>query len=251
MITPNEILPKLINAGNDIYYCSDVNAILPEFLEIHSKKYYRFCDLIFIPNSTDNLSSEQVKIVNRIRVDFFEKSPQFSTNSIVRQYFKQIVQNINPKILFEFGSSINPLISFAENGIEKVYLADFDTQTVETLREKGIDCLHFGLNDKLVVPNNSVDMILSVFVFQFFISENQIGELYRIMSSNGVFIANIYKRDNESKKTLAKQFTNIGFYHKILPDDRKLCNGHEYWVFTKIKWNKQLSVIENTLSKNI
>ena len=56
--TKNPLL-KLISAGNDIYY-SDYSTILPEYLTIYDKSYFRFCDFIYLPELPEKLTPLQV-----------------------------------------------------------------------------------------------------------------------------------------------------------------------------------------------
>lgn len=237
MTNQDPILPKIISAGMDIYYVEEPN-LLPHTYSISGKEYHRFCDFILIPDITENLTPNQVIIVNNIRANFFSKYPQFATNLRVRERFRTLIKSWNPSTILEIGPSHSPLISKPSNDIKEVHLAELDVNAIKDLESKNIPCNFFGLDSALQIENNHIDLIFAMFVFQFNVSEKQCQECFRIMKVDGVLIINIYKRSEESKAHLKHVLSSCGFHCISIADNESLCDHHEYWLLYKNDSNK-------------
>lgn len=239
----------LIAAGNDIYYIEDFeNISTPSTVQINNKEYHRFCDFIYIPLPTDKMTPEQVITANAIRTKYFERSPQFKINTTVRKKFKSLINFLKPKSILEIGTNLSPLIENPNDEIEIIYNADFDVNVIKQLTERGINAQYFGIDSSLNIKNESIDLIFSIFVFQFDFSNKQIEECYRTLCNNGMLIANVYKRSDESKKDLKTVFEAVGFKSSIYKDFQKLCDGHEYWFFYKRLNSEKMAAIVKILS---
>jgi hypothetical protein len=245
MTIRTKINSSLIKAGNGIYYITDLSIQLPKTLNIKGKKYYGFCDFILIPTRIDKLSKKQVVTVNSIREKYIDIHPQFSKNNNIRKLFKAIIKEFKPKTILEIGPGKNPLNTIREN----TYLADFDKGTIDFLKNRGENCQFFGKNSTLRIPDNSIELIFAIFVFQFDISSKQINELSRTISSKGILVANIYKRSEQSKRALLKQFHRAGFKHASFQIS-ELFNGHEFWIFFKSISKNKLESIKGILNLN-
>lgn len=240
------ISSKIKEAGCDIYYVDDFSITLPHSFLLNGKLYFRFCEFIFIPDSTESLSPDQVIIVNQIRAVYFKTHPQFHVNIIVKELFKSMIEVLNPTTVLEFGPGFNPLTPSADNG-NNFYFVDFNPTSIEFLKSLGLNSNLFGKESMLSIPNESIDVIISIFVFQFDISQTQVNELYRVLNMNGLLLANMYKRSEESRIELIDKFSSTGFLHSIVSDRSNLCLNHEYWVLYKTKNEEKI----NTLIKHI
>lgn len=245
----SEILAsKIISAGADIFYVDDFNITIPHSISIGGKIYYSFCDFILIPNATDLLSQEQVIVVNQIRTKYFKTHPQFKLNNIVQKKFKLMVEILEPNSILEFGPGSNPFTP--ENTTNKqLHYADFSTESVEVLKSLELNCNLFGKESSLKIQNDSIDIVVSIFVFHFDISQNQINELYRVLNTNGFVIANMYKRSVESRQMLLSRFILSGFLYSIIIDKDNICKDHEYWIFYKNENNVKMTTLLNHINK--
>jgi len=240
------IYSKIKEAGFDIYFVDDFSIILPHSILLNGKLYFRFCEFIFIPDSTESLSPDQVIIVNQIRAEYFKKHPQFNVNNIVKGVFKSMIEILNPTTVLEFGPGFNPLTQSSDNG-NNFYFVDFNPNSIEFLKSLGLNSNFFGKESMLSLPNEYIDVIVSIFVFQFDISQTQVNELYRVLNTNGFLLANVYKRSEESRLDLLDKFSSIGFLHSIVSDKSNLCLNHEYWVLYKTENEERI----NKLIKHI
>jgi len=240
----NLIMPKIKSAGADIFYIDDFSIVPPHSISIKNKTYFRFCDFIFIPRDTYLLSQEQVIVVNQIRTKYFEIHPQFKMNDTVRNRFKSWVEILEPRSILEFGPGLNPFLPEHQNGIQ-IFYADFNGESVESLKSKGLDCSLFGKDSSLKIETDTIDLIVSIFVFHFDISQNQIKEFYRVINTDGVFIANVYKLPAEARHMLLTKFISTGFFYYIIPDSENICKNHEYWILYKKKHNNEITSLVN------
>lgn len=236
---------KLINAGEDIYYTKDQSTVPKEHM-IDGRLFHRFCDFILIPCLTENLLPQQVVLVNSIRAKYLNHG-QFVVNTTVRKYFLKLIQVVEPTTMLELGPSVNPLISQPSQP-NNCFLADFSKEAIVSLKKQNLICEHFGVNDKLRFSNNSIDLIFSIFVLQFNVSVNQIGELNRVLSDDGLVIANVYKRSSNSKEKLLKRFELQGFKCVLVRDSYNLCEKHEYWFLYKGKMTSKLPLLIDVLN---
>lgn len=235
-MTPSQdILQHIIPAGNDIFYIDVPELQIPETIEYNSKIYYRFCDFILLPDTTENLTPHQIAIAMELRKKYFDTHLQHEINSAVRIVFKELIKLLRPKSILEIGPNSNPLLS--EKNEYLYYSIDINPATVEYLKTQGIKAQL--ITEKSVIENTdqSIDLVIAAFVFQFDIAIHQIRELYRILNENGILIANVYRRSKESRLQLLADFKNIGFKYLILNDPKKLCKNHEYWFLFKGRLN--------------
>ncbi len=247
MIPSPDVLDKLVYADNDIWYTKD-QSLLPEEVTLNEHVFLRFCDFILIPDITENLSQIQVETVNNIRAIYFETHPQFHINESVRQIFLEVILNSKVAIALEFGPGKNPLITSVISSITQLFFADFNQDVVTSLSEKGLTIELFGYDSVLTLVDNSIDIVFSIFVFQFNISDNQINEIYRVLKKDGIFLFNIYNRNASSRKKLLDKLTAAGFHYKIIPDRKKLCKEHQYWLLYKEIEDERIEALEFILN---
>ena len=244
----NNYIKHLKNAGDDIYYCDDFTVTIPNIISINNKEYFRFCDFILIPCQTDLLTPQQVVNVNKLRAKYYESHPQFTVNKKIRKVFYALINIWKPKTILEFGPGSNP-IKFEDNIDIEIQFSDFNEDSVSILNAEGLKCSYFDKQGKLNIENNSIDAIISIFVFQFDISQNQINEMFRVLSNDGIVIANIYKRSNKSRMELLNKFHLSGFTSQIIKDYNEICNQHEYWFFFKNISEDKLQKSHNLLKQ--
>lgn len=239
---------KLISADNNIYYAAECGINNLSILKIDGKEYYRFCDFIYIPAPTNQLSTDQVKTISEIREKVFLDYNQFKINFKIRDKFKQIIQICDPKTLLEFGPGKTPLLKKTEFDQNNLFLADLRKGVIDHLKKTYINCLLFDKTSNLNIEDNSIDCIVAIFVFHFYISQNQIKELNRVLNHSGMIIANVYKISKYDKNILLNRFLQEGFSCERFIDKEHLCKNHEYWFLFKNKSSTILSLIKKLFS---
>jgi hypothetical protein len=147
-------------------------------------------------------------------------------NEVVRGIFKKYISVLKPTRFLEVGAGNNPLFSDVEaleHGVE--YSAcDADPRYADVFS---------GQSSNLNYPAGFFGMASAVFVLHFRFYPAQAAELFRCLDESGVFIANVYCRTSESRAMLARMFKDCGFCLSIVPDEKKICRDHEYWIMGK------------------
>jgi len=191
------------------------------------KRFSRFMERFYICCATEELTPEEVSALCQERAK--EPGAIGPANATVKDIFRALVEKIIPANFLEIGAGCNPILANSDPIVDRVrYVkSDADIYSANSLTMfSGQQC---GLN----FPQGYFDLAAAVFVLHFNFYENQIAELHRCLSVNGVFVANIYRRTADSRAALAAQFKKNGFLLKILPDPHNLCDHHEYWVLAK------------------
>ena len=217
---------------NNIYYC-DTFEKNPKCIVINGSKYFRFIDIIYIPTKTELLTNEQIIDINDLRNKYFHSLINKDVNEHVRKVVSDTVKRVSAQTILEFGAGYRPLFHAESFNHFTYYIADLNPKAVSECKSKGFDSFLFNDNSLLPLSDESIDLVFSIFVFQFRISFNQIKEFSRILRKKGVILANVYRRNFKSKSNLLKAFNKEGFYFDIISDPEKICKNHEYWCLYK------------------
>lgn len=221
--------------GNGIYYIEDFEAEAPKEIHIDGHRYFRFCDFIYIPASTEKLSKEQIISTNALRKSYFDKHPEFKKNQEVHELFYRLISELEVQNILEFGSGYNPSV-FAFQA--EIQYCDFDPEVVNHLSRIGLKCHNFSAGNTLDIESEEIDLVISIFVLHFKINGFQISELFRILAKDGVFLFNLYSRSANSRLELKQKFEKVGFYITRIEDEHNICSDHEYWILYKNKSSK-------------
>ena len=146
---------------------------------------------------------------------------------MVRQLFRSFIWKLRPKNILEIGAGGRPILSAAEADEQGISYTTADA-------DPDIEgCFFSGMNSKLEFPENHFELAAAVFVLHFYFYEAQIAELHRCLSPNGVFLANVYYRTQESREKLKQSFDSRGLKLLVINDPQQLCRDHEYWLAGK------------------
>lgn len=208
------------------------DTIPPSNIEIDGKSYKRFHDYIYLDRPAENLTEKQVAAVCRLREDHPEWLDEASANSQVHRLFSEIILNYCPESVFEVGPGAFPLFSSDQQAFRYIQ-GDLDERIVDKNIGAGYDIVKFDLNSELPFHNNSIEMVVGVFVLQFEFTVNQVREIKRVLKRDGVFLANVYHRTDEAKKSLKNCLEKEGLIVTVFPDLKKLCKKNQYWIISK------------------
>lgn len=191
--------------------------------------YHRFMDRFFVRSEQlDELDLPDVLALCRARAAY--ESSIGPANDEVKRLFRKLVASIAPSHLVEIGAGARPLYEGATLPFGYSTL-DADVQLISD-GASGLTrfCSEFaatGLEDQ------SVDMVVAIFVFQFRVYVNQLQEISRILSPQGVMVVNVYRRSPISRAILIQQLESFGLLVDVVPDVNQVCQTHEYWVVGK------------------
>lgn len=215
-----------------IYYCVNYtpNTLPPKKINIAGRIYTRFMNFIYMPCETHELTREQCIAVNDLRSIFFEKHADKAVNFSVKKRIASLINTLcagTQKRLLEYGCGHHTLFDFLDTNIDYTGV-DISLSAIEKQKAKNAKGNYLVINDALPIKDQSIDILVSVFVFHFQVTQFQLAELYRILDKNGVMIFNLYLLSQELRKTLFLQLTALGFtYHREIDRDA-FCQNHEY-----------------------
>lgn len=202
-------------------------------VEFQGKTYFRFMDYFYIETENlDDLKPEQVSNLCRARAMYPHLiSP---VNIEVRQNFKALVEIVRPSKLLEIGAGQDPVLSLDETEQIHYVLSDADTSVVTHHTKAGRECYEFSKNICNVPDLNDLfDMAIAVFVLHFPFHKNQLLELSKRLKPSGIIVANVYRRNSESRDILMNEMLDAGFISLRIPDNVEICRDHEYWIIGK------------------
>jgi hypothetical protein len=217
-----------------------------EVVERNGEQLYRFMDNLYIRQQHLHLLSPG-EVTNLCRAR--SNNPQLigGANARVKKILLKYLERTVPKAVFEIGAGKLPLISTAPP--EMIYvLSDADPQAGEDIPNEDNFCIFSSSEYKLNYSDNYFDVVVAIFVFQFHVYPKQIAELHRCIASNGILIANVYRRPQSARLELINEFEAAGFFVSILSDPEELCKTHEYWIIGK---NKEINITTTNILESI
>ena len=200
----------------------------PPSLEYEGKRYYRFHDFIYLSKPLEALDEKQVLAVCSIR-NSHSTDQQMLPNSVVRNVLRSASNAYKPKLLLEIGPGLRPLFTPGEHDFA-YELAELDPRIVGSLVSDGYSASLFNGQTQLKQLTGSVDLIVAVFVFQFPIQESQVEELVRVLSPEGLILANVFRRSQSSRETLQRSFARKGCKTAVSIPSDEIAYDHEYWI---------------------
>jgi|tagenome__1003787_1003787.scaffolds.fasta_scaffold20984352_5 SAM-dependent methyltransferase len=241
---------RILHYSHGVYYSDSLESDLPHEIEIDGRKYQRFMNYIFIPGSTENLSGEQILAVNELRKRLLRNDPSIGkVNERVRQVFLWTVEITAPGSLLEVGPGFEPLFRTAPPGVQ-YWLADMSEEVLAANRNLGLASFLFTPDSGVPLPQESIDLVIAIFVLQFSLASEQILELARILRPDGVMIANVYRRPEQSRGMLLETFIEAGLQVMRIADRQNLCRGHEYWLIFRDPGSPALAKLQVLLEQS-
>ncbi|WP_295979408.1 hypothetical protein [uncultured Variovorax sp.] len=213
----------------------------PESIFWRDQQYSRFMNIFYIDRPCDELTTDQVYALCRARNNRPASIGQ--ANYKVRTIFRRTIFELGPIRALEIGAGRSPVMSTAEaleQGIEYV-ISDGD--------ESNPNEIFSGEKASLGYETGTLDLVVALFVLHFRFFESQISEIARCLAKEGVFLANMYRREKDSRDLLIDQMSRYGLIVKVVKDVHELCNNHEYWFIGK-NASRLDTVAEDFCTKN-
>lgn len=191
---------------------------------IEGQNHYRLMDFFYTAVPADELSSEQVSKLCQARVK--EERCFQGANKAIKELFNSFLKIHNSKSVLEVGAGTNPILTEeeAENYGINYIKSDADD------KYQDLSC-HFDENADL--PNKNFDVVIALFVLHFKFYPHQIEEIFKHIKDDGIFLANVYNRSDESRILLISDFENAGFKVNIIKDPKNSCRDNYYLMASK------------------
>jgi len=204
---------KLIKVSKlfDIYLSKENEKDNPKIIDKDNKKFFRFMDQFYIPDPVYKLSTPYVKELNTLREKYLSTIDKEYNNYIINNSIDYLLKsNLKIQNILDFGCGNGYAGSLIKNSFKDISLYGYDIR--KPIKKKFLN--HYSevkfkdINSSLPYPDNFFDVILSFFVFQFFIPDNQLEELKRLIKPNGILYFNLIK---SADFTILKRIEDIGF----------------------------------------
>jgi ubiquinone/menaquinone biosynthesis C-methylase UbiE len=188
-------------------------------------------DFIYLPDEPEFLSETQVFSLNKLRDKFYDKLDSIKTNLKVKEFLSSIINDLEVGIIVEYGCGYRTIKEYLSSRIKYTGI-DIDPSVISRNNQKNIPCV--WINDKaLNLESNSVDLVVSIFVFHFRITEHQILEVKRILTNDGIILANVYRLSDQSRYKLRDKFEKLNLKVIVLIKEQDFCKNNEYWCVYK------------------
>jgi hypothetical protein len=186
-------------------------------------------DYVYVPIPLERLSRSQIHIVNMLREDLIQGKHIGGTDNQIKDRFAEVIRGMKAESVLEWGCGFDSLQTRL-SGIS-YEAADIDSAVIKFQRSREATCrLPEDIEEHIV---GKVDVIPSIFVFQFGISDKDIAVMTNVLAPRGFVLANVYRRSPESRLRLRRRMAAHGLAVYRRPDREKLCKGNEYWIASK------------------
>ena len=195
-------------------------------------------DVIRLPRRTEDLGFRQIQQVNRLRRPLIDDqaSSQHATNRRVKRAMADGLAAAGAGRVLDWGCGYHPLRPFLPGDVEFAAV-DLDPEVVAENRQHGIAC-HHPDDALLEFEDHPFDAVVSVFVFHFRMPTAHIDAMGRL----GRFVlANVYRRDEESRTLLAGAFRSRGLTVTREKDPAQAATGHEFWFIADAAVTRNLA----------
>ncbi|HAV5392933.1 TPA: methyltransferase domain-containing protein [Acinetobacter baumannii] len=214
-------------------------------VEIEGKEHFRLMDFFYIAVPADELNSEQVSKLCQARV--YEKRCFEGANKSIKKLFNRFILKHSSISVLEVGAGNNPVLTRVEAEASGITYITSDADDV-------YQDISFHFDADTDLPSKSVfDIVISLFVLHFKFYQHQINQIFKHIKEDGVFLANVYNRTDDSRKALEAAFKEEGFQVELFKDPKNSCREHYYLMASKdieiISKNKEilLCLIESDL----
>jgi SAM-dependent methyltransferase len=202
---------------DDFYVCTSFSEdmIGPPVASIDDDVFFRFMNYIFLPQPPESLTTEQVRRICDVRLEYFDELVNYHLNSSVVDSITDCVmarQSIPVTSLkaLDFGCGSGLSSQMLLNRMPNLDLigVDISEKAISRCQEQNIKAELTALGKALPFGTADFDVIFAVFVMHFNVDMQTLGELYRVLKPSGLFVFNVYQRDIDG---LMAQLEEVGF----------------------------------------
>jgi Methyltransferase domain len=192
----------------------------------------RFMDAIYLSKPVEELEPDKIRHVNRARRRLMQDGSVETTNLRVKRAMAAAVNEWAPDDILEWGCGDETMHPFLDT--YRSYTAvDIDPDVVSRhRRDQKINC-RTADNALDSLPPQSIDVIISVFVFHFQMPSAHLRKMAEVLRLDGCILANVYRRSEDSRKRLREAFEAQGLQVTPMPDPSNACTEHEFWVIAR------------------
>jgi hypothetical protein len=237
-----DVMHPVEPCDNYIYFLNPLaRAPSPDTITIAGRHLVRFMDFIYLPCPVEELTSQQVITVNRLRRRLVQHHQITVANEKVKNRFAQVIRRVAAASVFEWGCGYWPIQPYLSKNV--LYAAtDLDPDVVSYQSRQHRIC--YWTNDLVrSPPSTRYAAIVSIFVFHFNLPDEHIATMNELLGPKGFILANVYHRTERSRRRLRAAFNAYGITAEVRIDSHQLCKRHEYWVMHRNMHTETLGLL--------
>ena len=221
MISPIVQLPSNIAEQlqkiDDFFVCTKFSddMVGPPVVSIDNDVYFRFMNYIFLPQPPESLTTEQVKRICDVRLEYFDDLVNYKHNSSVVDSITNCVEAKlsiplpSLKALdFGCGSGLSSQMLLKRIPNMDLVGVDISEKAISICQKQNIRAQIIASGRPMPFETEVFDIVFAVFVMHFSIDLQVLAELYRVLKPSGLFVFNVYQRDIDG---LRAQLEEVGF----------------------------------------
>ncbi|MCA2217836.1 class I SAM-dependent methyltransferase [Jidongwangia harbinensis] len=192
-----------------------------------------FMDVIRLPHRTEDLAPRQIQKVNRLRRPLIDDrgSRQHATNRRVKRAMADGLVAAGVTGVLDWGCGYHPLRPYLPRDVALVGV-DIDPEVVAENRRLGLEC-YDPEDAALQYADRPPSALVSVFVFHFRLPTAHIAAMAELVGTDGFLLANVYRRDEQSRGRLVTAFRERGLQVTREKDPTEAATGHEFWFLAR------------------
>jgi hypothetical protein len=236
----------LQNLGSGIWL--SLKADNPPTRKIGDSIHYRFLDRLFIPTSTNELSIEQIALINRFRESSIGIDQQFEYCARIRRLFERCFRQLDFKTVMEIGPGKFPLLCPT---FQHYSCLDIDNDAVRFLQDGGHDAISVEQFLRRHSQIQNYELCFALFVFHFKVDPTLISQMAKNLARNGVIVFNVVSHNAAVRKALFSALSSVGFSAKGI--DLQPVFGKDDMIFVCSRDNEAARTIQifETFIENI
>lgn len=220
-------LPDLVaHKGGILFAPPDDRRVLPTQVNLYGIVYRRFMDRILLPVPTDELTADQVVVVNRLRLKLIEAGHPMTPNVVMKEAVARLIGALGVTSVVEWGPGIDPINDYCS--VRSYVGVDLDPDVRMQLARRDIRCV--APDAPGLASLQPPDLVVAIFMFQFPLSHQELLAMRRLAEDGAVIFANVYLLDQESRSNLIGRFKSIGLCCSTRPDLCSLIRRQEFWA---------------------
>lgn len=213
---PSNIVEQLQKI-DDFYVCTRFteDMIGPPIAYIGNELYFRFMNFIYLAQPLESLSTEQVRKLCDVRLEYIDELVNYQINSIMVDTITDCVKAkkshpISSLKALDFGCGSGLSSQMLLNRMPNLDLigVDISEKAISRCQEQHINARLTKVRERLPFSTAQFDIVFAVFVMHFNIDMPTLRELCRVLRPSGLFVFNVYQRGIVE---LTEQLNEAGF----------------------------------------
>jgi len=211
---------------DDFYVCTKFteDMIGPQMVYIGDELYFRFMNFIYSPQPPESLTTEQVKKICDIRLEYIDELVNYQLNNMMVDTITDCTMAKNSyhassmKALdFGCGSGLSSRMLLSRMPNLDLIGVDISEKAIACCQEQHIKATLTELRGRLPFNTAEFDIVFAVFVMHFTIDMLTLRELCRVLRPSGLFVFNVYQRDivGLTEQLEDAEFCNIEVWKRL------------------------------------